>query len=275
MPSTPQDWRLTLQQDAPEPMLRPEVEQITPQILVDHSVALIEDLPIDVYASDVNHAGGVYYRSQVAEPLLGFPSSFRSRDAARLHDRLRTLFQAGTDPIEIYCKACHEAGIAYAARLRMNDLHDVVGHAMDIARPRHTASEATGEPYFYSSRFKHEHPELHLRDPRVEVPMGFEYWERHALDYGLAPVREHFLAMATELVTGYDIDLLELDFIRFAFLFRRAEAYTQRHVLTAFVRDLKELCHREGERRGRPLYLSARVPDSVELGLRVGIDLET
>ena len=274
--TTPADWRLTLQQDAPEPMMRPEVESVTPQDLVDHSVALLADLPVDVYASDVNHGGGVYYRSQVAEPLLSFPDSFRSRDTARLADRLQSLFAAGTDPIEIYCRACHDAGIAYAARLRMNDLHDVVGHHMQTDRPRHGPDGELGEPYFYTSRFKTEHPHLLLGDVTDDTPppASLEYWERYAFNYALGPAREHIYAMAAELVDGYDIDLLELDFIRFTVLFRRAEAYAQRHVLTAFVRRLRELCRAAGQRRGRPLYLSARVPDSAELGLRAGIDTE-
>ena len=269
---TPDQMRIVLQQDAPEPMLRAEVaEPIEPEALIEHSIGLIRDLPIDVYASDVNHAGGVYYRSKVAEPMLSRPSSFRGRDHVRMAERLQSLVDRGTDPLEIYCGAAHEAGKAYAVRLRMNDLHDVVS-GVDIERPRTGPEDPIGEPYYYTSTYKQEHPEYLMGDVYGPSPDPFERWQRSALNYALGPVRSHVLGMVDELVTGYDIDVLELDFIRFAFVFRRAEAFAQRHVLTSLIRRIKEMCHAEGKRRGRPVYLSARVPDSLELGLRAGID---
>jgi len=268
----PEQMRIVLQQDAPEPMLRAEVaEPIEPEVLIDHSIGLIRDLPIDVYASDANHAGGVYYRSKVAESMLSRPATFRGRDHVRMAERLQALFDRGTDPLEIFCAAAHEAGKGYAVRLRMNDLHDVVGGS-DIERRQTGPEDSIGEPYYYTSAYKREHPEYLMGDVNGASPDPFERWQRSALNYALGPVRAHVLGMVEELVTGYDIDVLELDFIRFAFVFRRAEAFAQRHVLTALVRRVKGICDEEGRRRGRPVYLSVRVPDSLELGLRAGID---
>jgi hypothetical protein len=205
--------------------------------------------------------------------MLSSPKTFRSHQDIRMADRLQALFDAGTDPLGIYCEAAHAAGIDYMIRLRMNDLHDVVGHFIDITKPNHKPDDSIGEPYYYTSQWKLDHPEYLIGDPTDDTPpRTFQYWQRSAINYALGQVRQHACGMAEELVTGYDLDIIELDFIRFAFYFRRAEAYAQRHVLTALIRKIRQLCRQQSERRGRPLRLSARVPDSVELGLRTGID---
>jgi hypothetical protein len=253
--------------------VRVEVEEVTPEILVEHSIRQFEQLPIDVYGSDANHAGGAYYRSNVAERMLTRPESFRGRDHARMAERLQSLFDAGTDPLEIYCAACHAAGKDYMIQLRMNDLHDVVGSYYNINAPNHGPEDIAGEPYYYTSGWKDDHPGCLLGDPTDDTPRNsYRGWERHALNYALGAVRRHIYGMAEELVTRYDLDIFEMDFIRFAFFFRQAEAYGQRHVLTRLVRRIRALCDETGKRRGRPVRLSARVPDTLELGLRAGID---
>ena len=114
---SPDSYRIILQQDAPEPMLRADVGTVTPETLLDHSIRRFQSLPIDVYASDANHAGGVYYRSKIAERLLWATDSYRTQQDARMADRLQALFDAGTDPLKIYCQGAHEAGIDYMIRL--------------------------------------------------------------------------------------------------------------------------------------------------------------
>ena len=76
---SPEAYRIVLQQDAPEPMLRAPVRTISPEALLDYSIRQFAHLPIDVYASDANHGGGVYYRSKVAESMCSFPSSYRAK----------------------------------------------------------------------------------------------------------------------------------------------------------------------------------------------------
>ncbi|MCK4850000.1 MAG: hypothetical protein KAT11_01550 [Phycisphaerae bacterium] len=270
---SPNEYRVILQQDAPEPMLRADVPKVTPDALLDYSVRQFESLPIDVYGSCANHAGGTYYNSKVSERMLSAPKTFRSQQDIRLADRLQSLFDAGTDPLKIYCKGVHAAGKDYMIRIRMNDLHDVVGRFFDLSKPNHHPEEIIGEPYYYTAQWKLDHPQCLIGDLTDETPpKSFQYWQRQAMNYALSQVRQYVYGMAEELVSGYDLDILELDFIRFAFYFRQAEAYAQRHVMTALVRRIRKLCDDVGQQRGRPVRLSARVPDTIELGLRSGID---
>ncbi len=270
---SPEQYRVIFHQDAVDPVMCADVPKLTPDALLDYSVRQFEHLPIDAYASDANHASGVDYRSQVAPVKLSTPGHYRNAQDVRVIDGLRALFEAGTDPLEIYCEGAHAAGIDFIIRLRMNDLHDVVGISCNIDEHNHRPGDSTGEPVYYTNQWKLNNPEYLIGDPTDRtLPNTFSYWQRSAMNYALGKVRRLMFDMAKELVTGYDLDVLELDFIRFAFYFHRAEAYAQRHVLTELVRRIHELCRQEGERRGRPVRLSARVPDTIELGLRCGID---
>ncbi|MBN1590028.1 MAG: hypothetical protein JW888_10975, partial [Pirellulales bacterium] len=48
----------------------------------------------------------------------------------------------------------------------------------------------------------------------------------------------------------------------------------QRDLMTSLVRRIGEVADREGTRRGRPLPIAVRVPDSVEFCKRIGLDVE-
>ena len=272
----PEQYRIIFHQDAVGPLRCADGAEITPELLREYSVRQFEHLPVDVYACCANHASGVDYRSKVAPWKLSTPGHFRGQVDVRVMDRLQALAAAGTDPQEIYCEAAHEAGIDYMARLRMNDLHDAVGIALGVDKPNHRPTDSTGHVVFYTNQWKLDHPEYLIGDPGDDTPVNsFNFYQRCAMNYALGPVREHIFDMAAELATGYDLDILELDFIRFTFCFHQSEAWAQRHVLTGLVRRIRELCDSQGQSRGRPLRLSARVPDTLELGLRAGIDTET
>ncbi len=270
---SPENYRFILQQDSPEPVLRPVVETITPDDLLDHSIRQIESLPIDVYASDVNHAGGAYWNSKVMEVNLKAKTSYRGQEWGRLVERLETLFAMGTDPLQIYCEGAHAAGKDFMARIRMNDLHDVVGQWVKTETPNHHPNDTIGEYCYNTGQWKYDHPELLIGDITDDTKPGtYHYWQRQAMNYAMGQVRDRVYGMAEELVNLCDLDVLELDFIRFTFYFHRVEAYAQRHVMTALIRRIRKLCNEAGQRRGRPIRLSARVPDTIELGLRSGID---
>ncbi len=270
---SPDQYRVIFHQDAIDPLMSAHVPKMTPDALLDYSVRQFAHLPIDCYASDANHASGCDYHTKVADVNLSGRSHFRGQQDVRLIDALQALFDAGTDPLEVMCEGTHAADKDFMIRLRMNDLHDVVGVLQDLETRSHRPTDTIGEPIYYTSKWKKEHPELLIGDPTDDTPpVTYSYFQRSAMNYALGAVRQLTFAMAKELVTGYDLDFLELDFIRFAFFFHRAEAYAQRHVMTELVRRIRGLCEEEGKRRGRPVRLSARVPDTLELGLRCGLD---
>ena len=59
-----------------------------------------------------------------------------------------------------------------------------------IARKK--PSSGFGEPYYYVSRLKQDHPEYLIGNPADNTPTGtFRYWERSALNYALGQIRQY------------------------------------------------------------------------------------
>jgi len=269
----PKDYRIILQQDASEPLVA-HFGPVTKEGLIAASVGQLKGVPVDVYASDVDHAGGVHFNSKTWEHHSAHMKTLSCSAALQLRNALQQLIVEGTDPLHVYCEAAHANGIDYMLRVRTNDLHDVVGIWLKVDKPRTRPGSSVPELYYHTSQWKLSHPEYLMGDPTDDTHKdSYEYWERSSLNYALGPVREHFFKLIQELVNNYDLDALELDFMRFPFHFPRQERYAQRHVMTAFIGKVRTACDEAAQRRGRPIRLSVRVPDSVELCLRTGYDL--
>ena len=128
---------------------------------------------------------------------------------------------------------CRQRGIAPGISVRMNDMHD---------------APTPGTHLF--SRFYMEHPELRLANPPICS------WSATGLNYAHRAVRDHYLALIRELVQDYDLDVLELDFLRFSSYFPRDEFDRHCDIMTGFIREVHALLADSG----RPVALMARVP---------------
>ena len=93
-----------------------------------------------------------------------------------------------------------------------------------------------------------------------------------AFDYSRAEVRTYYLETLREACRRYDLDGVELDWLRYPDLFREGEVNVA--IMTAFVRDARAVLDAAGKRRGHPLRLLARVPVTPEQALSVGLDVE-
>ena len=175
---------------------------------------------------------------------------------------LIALRDAGHDPLNLIIDFCrrHDLEIIYSAR--MNDVHD------------------SFHPDLLSS-FKKEHPEYcmgrpeDLKRPDHEVR---RYWS--SLDYEIPQVRDYVFALIEDACTRYDLDGIELDWLRHPKFFRPTqdlEPAEARHVqiMNDFVRRVRAMTQRVGQQRGRPLLVACRVPLSLERALFLGLDLKT
>ena len=158
----------------------------------------------------------------------------------------RAMIERGEDPNESAIAGAREKGLDIFYSCRMNDQHQ----------------DPTDMP-----QLKREHPELLLGD---SVPS----WFSTSWDYSHARVREHRLEMVRELANNYDFDGIELDWQRHAHHLPAHQAFRRRYVLTDFMRLARQIVHQAGERRGRPMWLAARVAASREACLHVGYDVE-
>ncbi|MBT6631205.1 MAG: hypothetical protein HOB49_29570, partial [Gemmatimonadetes bacterium] len=100
-----------------------------------------------------------------------------------------------------------------------------------------------------------------------------------ALDYSHEEVRQHRLAILEEILTGYSVDGLELDFMRSCRYFPAHEASNRLPVMNDFVRQIRGLvdasqANRQTDRPSQRL-LGVRVPPSLAECPGLGLDPET
>ena len=141
---------------------------------------------------------------------------------------VRRAIANGADPPKVLAEGAHRRGLKFLASLRLNDVHGILPH----------------EGHYGS--FRRDHPEWIIGEK--------------SLDFGEVEVREHILSVARELIEGYDIDGLDIDFMRAPLYFRDDQVKANTPVMTELVRQIRECLDAASNKRGRRLLLSARVP---------------
>ena len=202
---------------------------------------------VDCYCYCISAGGDTYRHPSDVAPLLG--ADLETLDGVpdylrRDIENTRALLAAGIDPLVLLPRRARGHGMEFWASLRMNDIHDDY--------PECAA---------YHGGFRKAHPELLLGSPYPE-PRHRGNWRSGfcwGLDYARPEVRARQLALIEEVLTRYDVDGFELDFLRGAYYFRTDERRTGMPLMTGFVRDVRALVDRAGEGKGRPLTLAIRV----------------
>jgi len=168
----------------------------------------------------------------------------------------------GGDVVQLFIDRCRQRGVVPFISFRMNDAHHIFRYT-DIkdAAKRETAMGVC--------RFYAEHPEYRMG----KGDKGYEWYE-HMQNWKHAEVREYKLKQIEELCRKYDLDGLELDFMRHWKLFRLDETTAKERaaIVTQFVRRVREALD-HGAKPGKRRWLCVRVPCYVEMHDDVGIDL--
>ena len=218
---------------------------------------------VDCYCYCISAGGDTYRHPSDVAPLLG--ADLETLDGVpdylrRDIENTRALLAAGIDPLVLLPRRARGHGMEFWASMRMNDIHDDY--------PECAA---------YHGGFRKAHPELLLGSPYPE-PKHRGNWRAGfcwGLDYARPEVRERQLALIEEVLTRYDVDGFELDFLRGAYYFKTDERGSAMPLMTDFVRGVRRLVDRAGEGKGRPLTLAIRVGRDVEECRRSGLDVRT
>jgi hypothetical protein len=163
----------------------------------------------------------------------------------------------GGDPFKVFFAACRRRGQKAFISVRLNDGH----HLQYVDTPGNTYGIHT------ISKFYAEHPEY-----RIGPKLG--NWDEHVHNWAIPEARGHKLALIRELCEMYDLDGLELDFMRHTSYFRLDETSSEerREIITQFVADVREALDANARSGKRP-WLCARVPCLLSWHDRLGIDL--
>ena len=177
------------------------------------------------------------------------------------------LIRAGHDPVARALAFCHEHDICYFPSIRMNDVHDSMNNPGNWRR---------------WSLWKREHLEYLLGQPgdfqKSPHYSPSAWWS--AKNFEVQEVRDRQFMVLQEMCAVYDLDGLELDFLRAPIYFpptRDMKPVTRQHleIMNGFLRRLRTMTERAGREGGRPLLVAVRVPMSVERSLAIGLDLQT
>jgi len=175
-------------------------------------------------------------------------------------NKTQDFIEQGTDPLEIIVDFCKKNDIEVFWSMRMNDCHDAWG--------------AWYSPLMFP-QIKKDHPEW-LMGTEEKRPVNGTW---SAVDYGQPEIRDLAFKFFEEVCNNYDIDGLQMDFFRHLNYFRpHAEGgvcgQPERDMMTDLIRRIRVMADEVGAKRGRPILISVRVPDSLELCKDVGFDIE-
>jgi len=204
----------------------------------------------------------------------------------------------GDDPLQPILQFWKRDGRTFFFSMRMNDVHHIWfnwAHLWDDFRRTHrhwflkppTDEEWRTEYLPWLEDKTKPGPNDHSVRPLTPKPLalrfdpkgGFEAVEANQTngenllyDYSKAEVRSHYLEILRQACSRYDLDGVELDWLRYPKFFRDGEVNAT--VITEFVREARTILDKAAKKRGHPLRLVTRVPDSPVRAKEIGLDVE-
>ena len=165
----------------------------------------------------------------------------------RLITSMLALHQQGIDYPAHVVQRCRHHDISPWITLRMNDVHN---------------NEETWHPIH--SQFWRKNPQLYRK--------GYTGYFADAFDFAHAEVRDYYWQLIEETLERYDIDGLELDFLREPYLFSKGEETEGRQILTSWMQEIRQRVDRQARQRGHAIQLGIRTPSRPDVALSLGID---
>ena len=203
-----------------------------------------------------------YYKSRYERPLgiLKTGQKYGKPNDAKLNENMlkygcnfKLLQEKGTDIIELCVNRAKEKGMEAFISMRMNDLHFT-------------------DPELYCPRAQSD---IWLNHPEWRMGSCPGWHADGALNFAHAGVRDYKLNLIREQCELYDIDGIELDFMRFIVYFPYGQGRDYLDVMTDFMTKVRAIVDDVGQKRGRPILLAVRVPARYDLCIEKGLDVPT
>ena len=186
---------------------------------------------------------------------------FRSTAGRFANNNLGKFLDKKTDGLRMSSAFARKNGLESIWTFRMNDIHD-----------------SWTLPFLSKWKQKDASRVMSSLDKAQQFNDRRRLWS--LVNFEHPDVEPRILEIIEEVLQNYDIDGIELDFLRAPIYFRTAfngQPVTdkQRGVLTRLVRKVRELVIKESARQRKPLLLNARVPTTVALCQKIGIDIKS
>ncbi len=168
---------------------------------------------------------------------------------------IKELARQGTDVLHLLSEEGRRAKALVLAGMRMGDAH----HGTQW------------QPHWQDSGF----PEFALENPQWcnTWPDGTR---DVTLNYAVPEVQTHRLQILRELATNYDIDGVELDWMRHCRYFPSGRQREHLKDMTQFIGQVRAMLDEVARKKGvARMVLGHRVPTTLEEGLNIGLDVKT
>jgi hypothetical protein len=169
----------------------------------------------------------------------------------------------GKDNLEIMIDFCHEQGWEIFYSNRMNDTHEsIFDNRMQCLKLEHPdwciGTRTEGKKHLY--------------------PDQRSLWA--AYNFEIPQIRQLTVDALREVCQNYDIDGIELDYWRHLINFpemAQNKPVTPDHLdlMNQLMRDIRKMTEEEGLKRGRPILITGRCVEDVEVSKTSGLDLQT
>ena len=223
-------------------------------LLAERTTPLAGSQVESIFYSNSLCFGDALHDSKVFKP-------FTSKEYIFKDNCLPELMSRGLAPIQIMADFGHRHGMEVFWDMRMNDTHD---------------AGLSGYGPYLLTKFKRDNPAM-LCGTKDKQP---RYGSWSSVDYAHPEVRELAFRFFEEACTRFDIDGIELDFFRHACFFKTVAqggraTQAELQMMSDLVRRIHRMTEEVGVKRGRPILIAIRIPDSVEFCKGIGLDVET
>lgn len=166
---------------------------------------------------------------------------------------IRALREEGTDALKVVTEHMQANDREVLAAIRMSDTHHRnIGHTHPLC-----------------PKFAIDNRQFVIQQPDGRT-------NETALDYSHPQVRTHRMNIMREIAEEYDVDGLELNFVRWAKHFPRDQGKAKAPVMTRYIGEIRTMLDAAAKKRQRDrLTLGVRVPESLAACWLAGVDIET
>ena len=165
----------------------------------------------------------------------------------------QTLYQAHKKGLEwnkLRITSLRERGISPWITIRTNDIHD-----------RDVVAE---------SIFKKEHSDMVIGTSQSKNEF------KYCLDYRIPAVRNYYYAVIRENIERYDIDGIELDWMRESYEIKDDSVREETRIaINQFTRDIRKVLDIAEMERGHEIHLAVRVPAQISAAENFALDVKT
>ena len=228
-----------------------ECKEATPEALLKCRTSGVAGTQVDT----ISYCTGSSFGSFIRNTRGGQVFTYNKGKFA--NNPITKFIEQGTDALKIMIDFCRKNNIEIFSSIRMNDTHD-----------------GDDRWSYMISQLKKDHPEYLMGTKNKRPKYGL--WT--AVDYGREEIRDLAFQFIQEVCEDYDVDGIELDFLRHIVNFRchamgQDVGQEERDMMTGLIRRIRKMTEDVGLKRGRPILVMVRVPDSVGYSAACGLDI--